>query len=603
MGLPSILAIRDLRRRIRRSIAGSMSHPQVLSLLRLDPPAVLRAMRAAAAPIYRSTNDFWTIDDIGQALGPSLTRRALDVPAVDITGTAPLRRLWLHSVATARAAELLAVSTGLMRPEQAYVIGLLHDLPLWLEYLGRRRNGLAPPGTAGEWLRHWNLPPQMAALIERIGALQAAGPRAANPTCPASLICAAELLAELADFTHPLDPGSHHRDSLLDTIGRNDFLAAQRLRREVEHDLLEVGLDLATPEPEIDPDRVEFQDDTDWLQSRPRTETVEIVLSVLGCSRSGSYRGITTATTAAALRYLGFDRAFYVKWIRASGQLAVRTKADLSARRMTTTLIRPTALENHELTAALSQERPMRLGAQRNGTGGLLRLIGADEALAVPINREFMTPSFLVLDRSMSARPLQLLREADLVSTLAITTSMLNENLLLKRRRQRAQKFALTDPLTRLFNRRMGIGSLDQEISRSQRSEAPLAILMIDLDDFKRLNDTYGHLQGDQALRATAEVLRKTLRKSDTICRYGGEEFLVVLPDTNAEEAAILAARLFIAVEARGTEMQLPVTVSIGQASIRQGDSVESILQRADQALYASKAQGRNRFSVDAELD
>jgi diguanylate cyclase (GGDEF)-like protein len=209
----------------------------------------------------------------------------------------------------------------------------------------------------------------------------------------------------------------------------------------------------------------------------------------------------------------------------------------------------------------------------------------------------------MVLDRSLSARPIQMLRDSDSASTLAITASMLAENLLLRLRRQRAQKFALTDPLTRLFNRRMGITSLDQEIARAHRSGHPMTVLMIDLDDFKKLNDVHGHVQGDHALRAIAEVLRKTLRKSDTICRYGGEEFLVVLPETTAEEASILAARLFTAAEARGREMQLPITVSIGQASIRAEDTVESLLQRADKALYASKSQGRNRFSVDADLE
>ena len=111
----------------------------------------------------------------------------------------------------------------------------------------------------------------------------------------------------------------------------------------------------------------------------------------------------------------------------------------------------------------------------------------------------------------------------------------------------------------------------------------------------------HNHVQGDQALRATADVLRKTLRRSDTICRYGGEEFMVVLPETSAEESAVLAARLFTAVEARGHEEKLPITVSIGQASVRQEDSAESLLNRADRALYASKAGGRNRFSIADE--
>jgi diguanylate cyclase (GGDEF)-like protein len=254
---------------------------------------------------------------------------------------------------------------------------------------------------------------------------------------------------------------------------------------------------------------------------------------------------------------------------------------------------------------ALEIERPVRvdrpMGQRVGQMGGLLGALSVDEALLVPLNREFATPSFLVLDRSLSLEPIQLVADTGAATTLGMTGSLLNENLLLRRRRQRADKFALIDPLTRLFNRRMGVQTLDQEIARADRSRQPLTVLMCDLDHFKHLNDSFGHLQGDQALRQTATVLRQTLRRTDVICRFGGEEFLVVLPDTTAEDATVLAARLFTAVEARGLELGLPITISIGLTTLRPDDTVESLLHRADQALYASKGQGRNRFSADAD--
>jgi diguanylate cyclase (GGDEF)-like protein len=126
---------------------------------------------------------------------------------------------------------------------------------------------------------------------------------------------------------------------------------------------------------------------------------------------------------------------------------------------------------------------------------------------------------------------------------------------------------------------------------------------MCDLDHFKRLNDTLGHVRGDAALRSTADVLRHSVRKSDTVCRYGGEEFLVVLPDTTPDEATVLAARMFTAVQARGETLGLPITISIGLTCCRPGDTLETILMRADHALYASKGHGRNRFSADIEAD
>jgi len=132
------------------------------------------------------------------------------------------------------------------------------------------------------------------------------------------------------------------------------------------------------------------------------------------------------------------------------------------------------------------------------------------------------------------------------------------------------------------------------------RTSAPLTVLMMDLDEFKNLNDNFGHLRGDAALRICADVMRKALRKQDTICRYGGEEFMVVLPETTIERASITATRLFTAVESAGQAEGLPLTVSVGLTQVTSDrDTVESVLTRADHALYASKSRGRNRFSVD----
>jgi diguanylate cyclase (GGDEF)-like protein len=219
----------------------------------------------------------------------------------------------------------------------------------------------------------------------------------------------------------------------------------------------------------------------------------------------------------------------------------------------------------------------------------------------VPINPTFQTPSFLFLDRTLTRRPV--IQDDDLkaVTALASTASMLTENLMLKKVGQRSRRFALTDPLTRLYNRGVGLGTLERELARARRHQSALTVLMLDLDEFKNLNDRFGHVRGDAALRISAGVLLKALRKQDTICRYGGEEFMVVLPDTDLEQASVIATRLFTEVEAAGLEERLPLTVSIGLTEVSwEQDTVESILTRADHALYASKARGRNRFSVDS---
>ena len=595
-GLPSILAIRDLRRRLGRALRGrEIADDDIVAILQLDPLAVVRGLRAASAPLFGEPGTGWSVRSMTTRLGPAVSRRLLRTPTLGVAGTSSLRRLWLHAIATALAAEELATQTGLLDPEQAYLLGLLHDLPQWLELITPAVPRAARTIRPEEWIAHWQLPPDLVALFEARRAPQG-HPLVERPTDATALVCAAELLAELADFGHPddeLEPDA--AGAVLAAADKRDLVAAQKLRRQVESRLRTFGLDPTLPDVENGDDEVSF------CSGNQHGELHEVVLSVLGCTRSESYRGIVTALTAAGVRYGGYDRALFVRWDQTSARVLVRSKADSSARRIVTTTLVPTPSEIASLRQAMLEERPTRIGAELGQRLGMLAALSADELLAVPLNRAFATPAFLLLDRSVSSAPIEPERDVAMALTLGMTGSLLIENLLLRRRRQRAQKFALTDSLTRLFNRRMGLVSLDQELSRASRGQHPMTVLMCDLDHFKQLNDSHGHLQGDLALRATAEVLRQTLRRSDTICRLGGEEFLVVLPETTADEATVLATRLFTSVQRRGEEIGLPMTISIGLTDYRRDDSVESILQRADHALYASKDYGRNRFSVDVE--
>lgn len=592
-----MLAIRDLQRRLWRVLREMpVGNDELVRILQLDPLAVVRGLRSANAPVFGASHSEWSVQRIVQTLGPALSRRLLDTPAIGVAGTTNIRRLWMHAIATALAAQELASQSGLMHPEEAYLLGLLHDLPQWLELLDRQKGAGRGAIKARDWVDHWQLPARLVALLRDLPGRHIAE-CVPEPTDATTLITAAELLAELADFGHPADDlATDTAGAVLAAAEKSDLIAAQRLRRQVEGALRTFGLDPTMPDVDMD------SDSGFGLTAGKRQGGLDdVVLSVLGCTRSETYRGIVTALTAAAVRYGGYDRAFYVKWDPTGGALVVRSKADSSARRLAVSRLVPTAEEVALLQSALREERPVRLDARLGQHDGILAALSADELLAVPLNRGFAMPAFLFVDRSLSCLPIQTDRDTPMAFTLGMTGSLLIDNLLLRRRRQRAQKFALTDSLTRLYNRRMGLVALDQEIRRAERSEQPLTVLMCDLDHFKQLNDAHGHLQGDMALRATADVLRQTLRKSDTCCRYGGEEFLVVLPDTNPDDATVLATRLFTAVQSRGDDMQLPVTISIGLTAFRKGDTVESVLQRADHALYASKDSGRNRFSVDIE--
>ncbi|MEP7119523.1 MAG: diguanylate cyclase [Byssovorax sp.] len=159
---------------------------------------------------------------------------------------------------------------------------------------------------------------------------------------------------------------------------------------------------------------------------------------------------------------------------------------------------------------------------------------------------------------------------------------------------------AIRDPLTGLFNRRHMEESLEREIARASRAGGSVAALMIDIDHFKRFNDTFGHAAADLALRETSAVIRASLRADDIACRYGGEEIVVILPDTPLDEAAACAERIRAAIAAQQLRYQGAalgvVTASFGvAASDPIGTTAESLLRRADGALYAAKHEGRNR--------
>jgi diguanylate cyclase (GGDEF)-like protein len=163
----------------------------------------------------------------------------------------------------------------------------------------------------------------------------------------------------------------------------------------------------------------------------------------------------------------------------------------------------------------------------------------------------------------------------------------------------RLERLAVTDGLTGLYNHRRFQEAINAELLRSERHKRQLAVLMIDVDFFKKVNDAMGHPAGDELLRRLAEVLSKDLRQTDLIARYGGEEFAAILPETTRSEALQVGERMRAAVEERinqGTPWPTKVTVSIGVATYPEdGTTAERLIQAADQAMYVAKRQGRNR--------
>ena len=169
-------------------------------------------------------------------------------------------------------------------------------------------------------------------------------------------------------------------------------------------------------------------------------------------------------------------------------------------------------------------------------------------------------------------------------------------------RETRIREMSRTDALTNLHNRRSILELLDQEMARCARDGRAFSVVILDLDHFKRVNDTWGHPTGDRVLQAAARLLRQSVRSSDHVGRYGGEEFMIILPETTPADALPVIERCRVALTEAGLLTDggepLPISGSFGLSGMTQGQALVSqqLVQRADEALYAAKAAGRNRI-------
>ncbi len=162
----------------------------------------------------------------------------------------------------------------------------------------------------------------------------------------------------------------------------------------------------------------------------------------------------------------------------------------------------------------------------------------------------------------------------------------------------RLEQLAITDSLTGVYNRMKGDECLEQELSRFRRYRSSLSVILLDLDNFKSINDTLGHGAGDSVLRGVGSVLLEGVRESDVPARWGGEEFLILCPESTLQDAAELAERLRLLIGELRFGSELEVHASFGVAEARSEDTRESLVERADAALYRAKHQGRNRVEI-----
>jgi diguanylate cyclase (GGDEF)-like protein len=255
----------------------------------------------------------------------------------------------------------------------------------------------------------------------------------------------------------------------------------------------------------------------------------------------------------------------------------------------------------------------------QNGEAILVQNVERDPRILQKNRENYKTPSFVSVPLKIGDRIIGVLNLADkttgevfdrddlhLIQSFATHAAVVLERNTLFTQTEQLKKLSITDPLTGLLNRRYFQERLEEEVARSQRHNRPVSLLMVDLDGFKRFNDTFGHPAGDRALRLTGDTLLRMVRHMDIVARLGGDEFVVILPETGPERALQIAERIRQEIaeikppdaEPRpGKAERLSVSIGIASYTV-QDESAEAILEHADQALYRAKAAGRNRIEV-----
>ena len=186
------------------------------------------------------------------------------------------------------------------------------------------------------------------------------------------------------------------------------------------------------------------------------------------------------------------------------------------------------------------------------------------------------------------------------VSLTLLTNILFSYSFALTAKRQRAmlKRMATVDPLTGAGNRRAQNEKIDATNALYRRSHIPASILILDIDYFKNVNDTYGHITGDEILAGVSELIRENTRPTENLYRYGGEEFIVVAEYTDLDGASQLAEKLRVAIEEKAFVSNIHLTVSFGVAELQPGEGRQGWLGRADQALFRAKSDGRNRVAL-----
>lgn len=229
-----------------------------------------------------------------------------------------------------------------------------------------------------------------------------------------------------------------------------------------------------------------------------------------------------------------------------------------------------------------------------------ISFIHTDEAFLTSVfaedDTELWMRSLIVIVMTLSAIYARHLLRKQKQTELLLIEHQINLEKLVAARTSELERMASLDPLTHIYNRRKFLEKLSHELSRAKRYKHPLTLIMCDLDHFKLINDNHGHAAGDIVLQSIARCLKDNLRNIDVYARWGGEEFIILLPHIPPKEAKMVAQKLCLAVSRLVFDEGIKITASFGVSCLQEEDKdSQSLIKRADDALYQAKHDGRNR--------
>ena len=532
---------------------------------------------------------------LGDVLAPRLALLACGTRWYrDVLHNTPLAHPILrHSLATATTAEAVGRETGELATTRAYLVGLLHhlgDAMIHAFDLPRETDSLA---LTAQLVRDAGASAEVVKLVESYGAAVSG----TEPPDDAQLLILAAADAAATSFGYAAPqpcfspPEWSSRTTYSDSLSR----AQRRLGASIEEMMgvvIESGpvmmaygvTSVTTHSPIV---RAEMNEGVSLRDLGP----LPVVFSRI--SDASDPEVLASTLTAGLVEELGVARAWFLHVVDDEllndGALSSHGNVALPLHDVELPM---SELPTHLRTSLLS-DRPIIL-SNVHAQGGLKRLVGATDSttlfVPVSVNKDILGLLGVELEPGADVVP-------DLIAAVASHAGLALKAAHLKRLSDKAN----IDELTGLFNRRGILDKLDVALEQSLQSGQDLAIALIDCDHLKKVNDNFGHLMGDELVRRVSEVVNLSLRAADEIGRYGGDEFLVVLPETSYDEVVMAMERARSKVELAGLASEDGLLLSVSIGAVVRGDvhaSREDLLKIADSALYRSKEVGRNAVTV-----